>query len=266
MNPKADDFAPVAQPGSPDYYALLFAPREQRESLRALLALEAMLNELSSANLDPQVRHSKLAWWAEELTRFQAGQPNHPVLQMLNQHDRFHDRAIAPVRDLFFATAREATEELPDTPDRLLEHAGQGGAIVGAIAMLLATPEISDYSHHPALVDLARARYLVNRLGATHQCESVAREPGIHSELLGSLATTAYEKLAGSLAELEPDLIRLWGPLVVMAVMLRAPLTSLGTRAAVSNKPLRDLLLAWQSARTAARGKLRPWPSPVICP
>lgn len=264
MNPKADDFAPVAQTGSPDYYALLFTPREQRESLRALLALEAILIELSFADMDSQVRHSKLAWWAEELTRFQAGQPIHPLLQILNQQDRFHDRAIAPVRDLFFATAREVTEELPDTPASLLEHAGQGGAIVGAIAMLLANPDTADYSHHPALVDLARARYLVMRLGETHQCESVVREPVMHSELLKSLAITVYEKLAGSLAELEPDLIRSWGPLVVMAVMLRAPLTCLGLRAAARNRPLRDLLLAWNSARIAAHGKLRPWPSPEI--
>lgn len=260
MDPTPDDFVPVAQPGSLDYYVLLFSPTGQREKLRALLALEAMLSELGAATLEPQVRHSKLAWWAEELTRFQSGRPVHPVLKSLNQPAGLHERIIVPARDLFFATAREATEELPETPEQLLEHAGQGGAMVGAMAMLLSEAGSPVSAHHPALVDLARARYLVMRLGASHRCEPSGSEPERHAALLGTLAQTVYDALATRLSELEPKLIRAWRPLVVMAAMLRKPLARLGTAADARDRPLSHLLLAWTSARQAARGRIKTWP------
>lgn len=260
MNAKADEFATVAEPGSHDYYTLLFAPAARRETLRALLVIEALLMELSTAPIDQQVRNTKLGWWAEELARYEAGNPNHPVMRLLCDQAPQHEQVISPLRDLFFAVAREATEDLPDTPVALLEHAGQGGAIVGSMAMVLADRASATTLHHPTLVALARARYLVMRFGPAHQCQAGDNAAGEHAQLLNELATKVYCELGSSLGSLERANIRHWRPLVVMAALLRGPLVRLGHQQPARRGSFGDLLLGWRSARRAARGKLLAWP------
>ncbi len=260
MIAKADEFATVAEPGSLDYYVLLFAPADRREVLRALLVIESLLTELATAALDQQVRNTKLGWWAEELARYESGNPAHPVMRLLLDQTQPHEQIIAPLRDLFFAVAREATEDLPGTPAALLEHAGQGGAIVGSMAMILSKPGLTTTVQHPTLVALARARYLVQRFGPAHQCQAGDNAAGEHVQLLNELATTVYGELASSLGSLERTNIRHWRPLLVMAALLRRPLTRLGQDRPARKKSLGDLLLAWRSARRSARGKLPAWP------
>jgi len=70
-------------PGSSAYYSVRFAPAARRDHLAALLAwrhqVRAILHEVS----DPGVARLKLQWWREELGRTFAGEPRHPLSQVL---------------------------------------------------------------------------------------------------------------------------------------------------------------------------------------
>lgn len=69
--------------GSSAYYSVRFAPVALRDDLAALHAwrhqVRAVLHEVS----DPGVARLKLQWWREELGRSFAGEPRHPLGQVL---------------------------------------------------------------------------------------------------------------------------------------------------------------------------------------
>ncbi len=70
--------------GSSAYYSVRFAPEALRDDLAALLGwrhqVRAVLEEVS----DPGVARLKLQWWREELARTFAGEPRHPLSEVLS--------------------------------------------------------------------------------------------------------------------------------------------------------------------------------------
>ncbi len=73
----------VALPGSSLYYSVLFVAPALRASLTALHAIAEEFREVVDKCNEESVARAKLGWWAEEMRRACAGEPRHPVTQVL---------------------------------------------------------------------------------------------------------------------------------------------------------------------------------------
>ena len=64
--------------------ALSYAPRDRRDAVAALFALDAALGQVLRTTREPMVGQMRLAWWREALARLDsAPPPGEPVLQTL---------------------------------------------------------------------------------------------------------------------------------------------------------------------------------------
>ena len=73
----------VELPGSSLYYSVLFVAPALRASLTALHAIAEEFREVVDKCNEESVARAKLGWWAEETRRACAGEPRHPVTQVL---------------------------------------------------------------------------------------------------------------------------------------------------------------------------------------
>jgi phytoene synthase len=80
----------AARSGSSFYYSFLFLPPERRRAITALYAFCREVDDVVDETRDPGVARVKLDWWAAEVGRMLAGEPQHPVTQALRAHiDRY---------------------------------------------------------------------------------------------------------------------------------------------------------------------------------
>ncbi|MEJ2516114.1 MAG: squalene/phytoene synthase family protein [Gammaproteobacteria bacterium] len=80
----SEAMAPKAlAPGSPLWWARLFALPERRSAFDALLAIRGELVTTALGTTDPNVAGAKLSWWREELRRFGSGGEQHPATRAL---------------------------------------------------------------------------------------------------------------------------------------------------------------------------------------
>jgi phytoene synthase len=73
----------AAASGSSFYYSFLFLPPARRRAITALYAFCREVDDVVDEISDPGAARSSLAWWAQEIERVYAGQPQHPVGQAL---------------------------------------------------------------------------------------------------------------------------------------------------------------------------------------
>lgn len=105
----------AAPPGSMRYFALLYAPPEQRELLSALFVVDAEIR--ASAAAAHEVAHTRLQWWRAEVDRLVNRNAQHPAtkaLQDVNPNADFtvlHDALTAADMDLVRMTYN-TTDEL----------------------------------------------------------------------------------------------------------------------------------------------------------
>ena len=76
----------AAASGSSFYYSFLFLPPERRRAITALYAYCREVDDVVDEMQDAGVAQAKLAWWAEEVARLFAGEPQHPVARALAPH------------------------------------------------------------------------------------------------------------------------------------------------------------------------------------
>ena len=76
----------AAASGSSFYYSFLFLPPERRQAITALYAYCREVDDVVDEMQDPAVARAKLAWWADEIGRLFAGDPQHPVARALAPH------------------------------------------------------------------------------------------------------------------------------------------------------------------------------------
>lgn len=69
----------AADSGSSFYYAFLFLPPPKRAAITAFYAFCREVDDVVDEVTDPQVAHTKLAWWEQEVQRLHQGNPTHPV-------------------------------------------------------------------------------------------------------------------------------------------------------------------------------------------
>jgi phytoene synthase len=76
----------AAASGSSFYYSFLFLPPERRRAITALYAFCREVDDVVDECTEPQVAHTKLAWWRAEIGSLYEGKPNHPVSRALYPH------------------------------------------------------------------------------------------------------------------------------------------------------------------------------------
>jgi len=76
----------AAASGSSFYYSFLFLPPERRRAITALYAFCREVDDVVDEMQDAAVAQAKLAWWAQEIDRMYAGEPQHPVTRALAPH------------------------------------------------------------------------------------------------------------------------------------------------------------------------------------
>jgi phytoene synthase len=69
--------------GSSAYYAVRMSKAPQRDVLAALFALRAELQAIPDQVSDPGIARIKLDWWRGEVDRLFAGEPRHPLSEVL---------------------------------------------------------------------------------------------------------------------------------------------------------------------------------------
>ncbi|HVP09207.1 MAG TPA: presqualene diphosphate synthase HpnD [Burkholderiales bacterium] len=86
MNPDQYCQQKAAASGSSFYYSFLFLPPQRRRAITALYAFCREVDDVVDECSDPQVAHSKLAWWRLEIAELFEGTPSHPVTRALAPH------------------------------------------------------------------------------------------------------------------------------------------------------------------------------------
>jgi len=76
----------AARSGSSFYYSFLFLPPERRRAITALYAFCREVDDAVDETSDAGVARTKLDWWAGEIDRLHAGDPQHPVTRALAPH------------------------------------------------------------------------------------------------------------------------------------------------------------------------------------
>lgn len=112
----------AAPAGSSRYYSLLFESPETRTALIALYAFHGELGELGSAQADPSVTHTRLAWWHEELERAFDGSPRHPVTRLLADALNTYNLERAAFLDALRATTMAAQRREYESNQELTEY------------------------------------------------------------------------------------------------------------------------------------------------
>jgi phytoene synthase len=156
----------AAASGSSFYYAFLFLPPERRRAITALYAFCREVDDVVDECSEPQLAHSKLAWWRAEVANLFAGNPQHPVT-----------RALAPAIGPFGISAGRLDEiiagmEMDLTQTRYLDFAALERycyLVAGAVGLLAAG--IFGYSD-PRTLEYAR------QLGTAFQLTNIIRDVG----------------------------------------------------------------------------------------
>ncbi len=86
MSPEKYAQDKAAASGSSFYYAFLFLPPEKRAAITAFYAFCREVDDVVDEVRDPDVAHSKLAWWRQEIAHAFQGKPQHPAMQALMPH------------------------------------------------------------------------------------------------------------------------------------------------------------------------------------
>ncbi len=250
-------FAGVAPFGTPDYYALLFCPPDKRKDVRTLLALERLLSQIPAQSAEPPVLQARLGWWAAEIKRLSDGMPVHPVAVAVNEILAQHGQSSAPLLSLFQALVRETSEDLPGTPEALLEHAGSRGAVIPLIAATLGAGSSRSRQWLAVWEEIGRARFVAMVLGARQPAGSGHKHfPGADT-LVARLAARQKTQLDRAVTQIPPPRRSGFTPLLVMAALLRARLESMSEGKLTERAAhFSSLMRAWRCARRTSRGKL----------
>lgn len=129
-------------PGSPRYFALLFAPAAQRASLTALFALQSEIQSAAYTPVDHGVAHTRLEWWRGEIERLAAGKPAHPVSRELLAANRGVD--FAPLGQLVIDAQWELARLTLETLEEFQAAGWRSQGVVQWIGMQLAGVSAAD--------------------------------------------------------------------------------------------------------------------------
>ena len=267
--------------GSPRYWSWLFAAPRMRDPLLGIYALLAEWRALLDPAIELAAAHLKLAWWREEIERLARGAPVHPItryIASLQQADpRAADVDFSPLEKTLEAAARQIGGAPLERGAELEAHAAALWALPLAMAARLAgepgvatpPPALAEPVHR-AEAALAAAEYLIDAIAGYQRAARFGRVVFPIDELLAAQVEDADLHAAepplhlqSYLEELRARAVRYCSQVsAALPPSEHAPLrhllvlAALGARRASAAgsglRPLRELYLAWSTARRAA--------------
>lgn len=258
--------------GSARYFSWLFAAAPARAPLLGIFALLAEWRAVMHAGTDPAVAMTKIEWWREEMRRLALARPVHPISRHLASLPGAAAVDFSPLEDAVAAAAAyvagapiEHAADLPDFADELIGKPLWTAALLGAPAT--ATPELRACARAigsaeyivQATLDQPRAAHsgriifpvqelLDQGIGNEDLCAAdVGTAVGAYLEQARTRAARHYGE--AGLALPAPQRAPHRGLLVLAALgahhlhARRAP--------GAQGLAVRDLFLAWQTARRA---------------
>jgi 15-cis-phytoene synthase len=259
--------------GSPRYWSWLFAAAPMRDPLLGIYALLAEWHALLDPAIELAAAHLKLAWWREEIERLGRGAPVHPISRYIASLPRAGEVDFTPLEATLGAAARQIGGAPLERGAELEAHAAALWAQPLATAACLAgepAPALAAAVHR-AEAALAAAEYLNDAIAGYRRAARFGRvafpvdellaanvedadlsaaEPPLHLQsYLGELRRRAVGYCSQATAALPRSE---HGPMRHLLV-----LAALGARQTNGRRngllPLRELYLAWSTARRAVR-------------
>jgi phytoene synthase len=275
--------ARAVPPGTPRYWSWLFAAAEARAPLLGIYALGAEWQALMDPATETAVAHLKLAWWQEEMQRLAAGSAVHPISSYLAGLPRAASADFTPLLAAVNAAAAQVGGVPLERGADLEPHAQAlwGGPLALASRLAAGTSDETgssetDLSHCTAA--LAAAGYLSQALRGYRREARTGRVPFAVDELMAAgvenedlIADPPPPHLQTYLDGLRRRAVRYFEsaaqalpraqrrPHRHLLVLAALGLAHLNGRAAPherrppEGRRLKDMLLAWNTARRAHR-------------
>jgi hypothetical protein len=250
---------PPPQPGSPRYFALLYAPSAARAALATLLALADEISAGAGRSLDHSVAHARLDWWRAEAARYACGEPQHPWLRTLLPPPGANERLdLAPLVDA--AAIDLATATFGAAAGAMPHGAALQGAVFGQLGSVLraaagAQPALP--SQQRALRDLGQRTGELERLaGASAPPAAAAAASAAAPAQLAGLVGLRLQVAAIDSTQ-QPPLAPLLVWVALVANKARRRSQREAGRKSSALDAFADNIVAWNAARRAARGRFR---------
>jgi phytoene synthase len=259
--------------GSPRYWSWLFAAPDMRAPLLGVYALLAEWRTVTDPGVELAAAHLKLAWWREEIDRLGRAAPLHPISRYLASLARAGAVDFTPLQESLDAAARQIDGAPLEREAELETHAAQLWAQPLALAAQLASEPAAATALgvRRAEAALAAAEYLNEAIAGYPRAARFGRVVFPVDELLAAEVEDADLRAAEPPLHLQSYLDKLRSralrycsqAVAALPASEHAPmrhllvLAALGARQAsgrrASLRSLRELYLAWSTARRAAR-------------
>jgi phytoene synthase len=222
---------------------------------------------------EPGVAHLKLGWWQEEMQRLKEGSPVHPISRYLAALPRAAAVDFAPLQGAVRAAAVQASGAPLERGADLEPHSQALWGEPLALASRLAAAGLDEADLRNCTTALAAADYLTKAIRDYRREARVGRVPFAIDELLaagvenadlaadsppprlqsylGRLRHTAAGYFAAAAQALPPAQRSRHRHLLVLAALGRSHL--MGQAPLPERRRLKDMLLAWTTARRAQR-------------
>jgi phytoene synthase len=266
--------------GSARYWSWLFAAPAMRDPLLGIYALLAEWRGLIDPAIELAAAQLKLAWWHEEIERLGRGVPVHPISRYIASLPRAGTVDFTPLEKTLEAAARQIGGAPLERGAELEAHAAALWAEPLAMAAhLAAEPGVATPGVHRAEAALAAAEYINDAIAGYRRAARFGRvpfpvdellaanvedadlsaaEPPLHLQsYLGELRRRAVQYCSQASVILPPSE---HGPMRHLLVLAALGARQAGARRgdtrhgyALRNSllPLRELYLAWSTARRA---------------
>lgn len=265
--------------GSTAYYAVHFAPAARRDGLALAFALHHSLMSIPRECTDPNVAHSKLNWWRQQL--LEAGSASsHPLVAAIHRLDAERLSATVWMEALLTGIEEEVENRPIDSAQTLDIHCRQTGASLtclltslagGNEAQLKCAEEIGQFIRRVDIIrdlgrDIRRHRcYLPgdlleqHNLDLNHIFDHTSQQR--LADLLNAFATEARSRLSQALRALPKAQHEALGSAMTLALIKDALLSAIREEdfrvlnQRTSLTPLRKLWIAWRCHKRTKRAR-----------
>jgi phytoene synthase len=262
-------------PGTTRYWSWLFAAHDSREPLLGIYALNAEWRALMDPGTESGVAQLKLAWWQEEMRRLAAGTPVHPISRYLALLPGAALADFTPLAMTVEAAARHVAGAPLERAEELEAHSGalRAGPLILAARLADTREGETEAGLKHSVAAFAAADYLAGAIadyrrearigrivfpidellaaGIENSDLSAADPPPHLQSYLNGLRRRAAQLFAASAAVLPRAERARLRHLLILAALGAKHLNS--SRAPTdADFRLRDLYLAWTTARRAA--------------
>lgn len=262
-------------PGTTRYWSWLFAAKDSREPLLGIYALIAEWRALMDPGTESGVAQVKLAWWQEEMQRLAAGSAVHPISRHLASLPGAALTDFTPLTMTVEAAARHVAGAPLERGEELEAHGGalRAGPLIVAARLAGCRADEEDDGLLHSVAALAEADYLAGAIADYRREARIGRVVFPIDELMAARVENSDLTAADPPAHLRSYLDGLRRRAAQLftasaAVLPRADrarlrhlliLAALGAEHLNGSRPpadtdfrLRDLYLAWTTARRAA--------------